>query len=164
MEKTKDTATINQKATEAGINQKRLDADIRATYLPEKGTFVGWDISSPGTPTAHLRMVCEDGNSISVGTLKALAYKGAIAEAKFRKVERADSPMVGKFVLVGTEAVNPNLGGKMADVVAKLVGKDFEASPVELVTLGFNPDGYKSEADAKKALINRTFYTVKIKS
>lgn len=168
MERSERAKRIESEALAGGITQQRLDSDIRATYLPEQGKFTGYEISNPNTRTAHLRMTCEDGSSISVGTLKALAYDGSMESAKFRKVENPTSPVNGGFVLVGTSAINPHLGGKMADLVDRLIGKEFKAKPVERVTLGVKTDNagivlpYKSETEAKKALVIKKFYEVEI--
>jgi hypothetical protein len=160
---------INAAASNAGISEKRLKADISPTYLPTSGIFNGWKIVNPNEPTAHIRVTCEDGSSISVGTLKALAFHGAKETASFRKVENPESPMNGKFVLVGTSAVNPHLGGTMAEVTARLQGKAFKAEPVELITLQVKTDpttkavtGYSTEAQAKSALTVKKYYKIEL--
>lgn len=169
MERTERAKAIEAEALAGGISESRLNSDIKATYLPESGTFTGYEIANPNTRTAHIRLTCEDGSSISVGTLKALAFNGSMEEAKFRKVENPTSPVNGGFVLVGTSAINPHLSGKMADLADRLIGKSFKAKAIERVTLGVktNEQGvvqpYKSESEAKKALIVRKFYEVELK-
>lgn len=163
MERTERASKIQAEALAAGISEKRLDNDIRMTYLPPTGQFTDYEIVGSGTSTAHIRLNTSDGNSISVGTLKALAFKGSKDDATFRKVENPESPMNGKFVLTGTSAVNPEMGGKMADLADRLIGKQFEATPEERVTLPYNANGYESEAKAKKAVVTKTFYRVILK-
>jgi hypothetical protein len=156
---------IRSEALSGGVNEKRLDSDIRPSYLPPKGKFVGYEIANPNQPTAHIRVIADDGSSISIGTLKALAFFGKMESAKFRKVDNPDSPVNGGYVLVGTQPVNPNLGGKMTDVVARLIDREFEATPESAITLSVKNEGgkvvpYLRESDAMGALINKTFYKV----
>ena len=163
MERTERAKKINAEALSAGIAESRLESDVRMTYLPKSGKFVDYEIMGGGTPTAHIRLVCEDGASISVGTLKALAFNGSKKDAKFRQVENPASPMNGKFVLTGTTAINPNLGGRMADVCDRLIGKEFTAEPVERVTLPYRAEGFATEAEAKANVTVKTFYKVELK-
>lgn len=160
MELSERAKEIRDKAIEAGISEKRLDSDVRATYLPEEGEFIGYEISNAGEPTAHIRVTCSDGSSISVGTIKALAFAGSKEEAKFRKVTTESSPLFGKFSLTGQTAVNPHIGGKQHEVVDRLIGKKFKAEPVELVTLSYNEQGYATEKIARDNLVIKKFYKV----
>lgn len=163
MEKSEKILEIEGKAKQAGITEKRLENDIRSTYLPSEGKFVDYEIiPKNGNISPYIRLKANDGNSISVGTLKAMAFHGSIEDAKFRKVENSQSPLHGKYVLTGTKAVNPHLGGKMAETVANLLDKSFTAEPVELVTMNYDENGYDTEAKAKKALVSKTFYRVKL--
>lgn len=162
MERTERAQKIHSEALAAGIAENRLENDVRMTYLPESGSFTDYEIVGAGTPTAHIRLCTDSGASISVGTLKALAFNGTVKDAKFRQVDRKDSPMHGKFVLTGTTAINPHLGGKMADVCDRLIGKSFKANRVERVTLPYRAEGYPTETDAKKSAVVRTFYEVTV--
>ena len=160
MELSERAKRIRDEAIKAGISEKRLDSDVRATHLPEEGEFIGYEISNEGQPTAHIRVTCSDGSSISVGTLKALAFSGSKEEAKFRKVTTEGSPLFGKFSLTGQTAVNPNIGGKQHEVVDRLIGRKFKSEPVELVTLSYNEQGYATEAQARNNLVIKRFYKV----
>lgn len=167
MEKKEIIVAVEEAAKSAGISEKKLNADISATYLPETGKFVGWKVANPGETTAHIRMLSDDGSSISVGTLKALAFTGKVKDAKFKKIENPSSPINGGYVLTGTTAVNPNISGKMAEVVANLMDRNFVAEPVELVTLSVKSENNKvvpftTEDEAKSHLITRKFYRVKL--
>jgi len=156
---------IRSEAITAGINPKRLDNDIRPSYLPPKGKFVDYEIANPNQPTAHIRVISDDGSSISVGTLKALAFFGEAGKAQFRKVDNPDSVVNGGYVLIGTQPVNPSLGGTITDVAARVIGRSFTAEPIPAVTLSVkNENGkvvpYLRESDAMNALITKTFYKV----
>lgn len=169
MERTERALQIQAEALAGGISEKRLENDIKATYLPENGTFTGYEIAYPNTRSAHIRLTCEDGSSISVGTLKALAFNGNMENASFRKVENPESVINGGFVLTGTTAINPHLSGKMADLADRLIGRSFIAKPVERITLSVKTDKdgnvlpYKTENEARKSLVVKKFYEVELK-
>ncbi len=158
---------IRAEAISAGINVKRLDSDIVVANLPAKGKFVGYEIANKNQPTAHIRMLSDDGSKVPIGNLKALAFFGNMENASFRQVSNPESPINGGWVLTGTQAVNPHLGGKMTDVVARLIDKEFEAEPVELITLSVKSENNKvipfdRESDARKALVIKRYFKVKI--
>jgi hypothetical protein len=165
MELNEISKKVKAEALAAGISEKRLDTDIVSANLPEKGKFVGYEIANPNQPTAHIRMIADDGSRVPVGNLKALAFFGNKETAKFRKVDNPESPINGGWVLTGTQAVNPNLGGKMPDVVAFLLNKEFTAEPLELLTLSVKSDNNKvvpfaTEKQAKENLIVKKYFKV----
>ena len=162
METSKKASEIREYALKHGISEKKLDQAFMATYLPDHGKFVGYVIAQEGTAMAHLRMVCEDGSSISIGALKALAFNGTPENAKFSKVENKESSVFGKWVMKGTEAVNPQFGGKQEDIIELLIGKSFKASAVERLTLTFLDGGYATEKAARDKIVAKKFYEVKL--
>ncbi len=175
MERTNDSAVIETALVKAGFKASRINNDVTPTYLPPIGKFIGWEIIGGGEvdedgkvvreaeQTANLRLITEDGCSISIGSIKALAFAGEEAHAKFREVDNVDSPLIGKFVLIGTTPINPHLSGKMAVLTARLVGKDFEAKPVPRITLRYKREGYASETEAREALTTKDFYHITLK-
>lgn len=162
METLGKASEIRKFAIDNGISEKKLDQAFMATYLPDHGKFVGYVIAQKGTDMAHLRMVCEDGASISIGSLKALAFNGTPEQAKFSKVENKDSVVFGKWVMKGTEAVNPQFGGKQEDIIELLLGKSFTAEAVERLTVAFLEGGYSTEKAAKDKIVSKKYYTVKL--
>ena len=168
MEKSEMIKKITEEAISAGISEKRLNQDIVSANLPNSGKFVAYEIANPGEATAHIRMVSDDGSRVSIGNLKALAYFGNMENATFRKVENPASPINGGWVLTGTQAINPHLGGKMAETVAFLMDKTFEAEPLELITLSVKSADnkvipFKTEAEARKNLIVKRYFKVTLK-
>ena len=168
MEKAELIKKVTDEAKKAGISEKRLNADIAFSNLPEKGKFVGYEIANPNTPMAHIRLIADDGSKVPISNLKALAFFGDKGSSTFRKVENPESPINGGYVLTGTQAVNPQLGGKMAEVVANLLDKEFESKPLDLITLAVKSDNnkvvpFKSEAEARKNLISKRFFKVTLK-
>lgn len=155
MEKKELIEEIESAAIEAGISRDKINNSARPTYLPQSGKFVSWKIDGERN-FAHIRVLTEDNNSISVGTLKALAFFGDIKDAKF--VNRDN-----KFYLTGVKPVNPHIGGKMAEVAANLIGRNFKATPAEAVVLRFNETGYSSAEEAMENLVVKTFYKVELK-
>jgi len=165
MELNEISKKVKAEALAAGISEKRLDTDIVSANLPEKGKFVGYEIANPNQPTAHIRMIADDGSKIPLGNLKSLAYFGSRETAKFRKIDNPESPINGGWVLTGTQAINPNLGGKMPEVVAFLLNKEFKAEPLELLTLSVKSDNGKivpfaTEKSAKDNLVTKRFFKV----
>lgn len=166
MERSELISKLTNEAKEAGISEKRLNQDMRPTYLPKKGKFVGYKIEQPNTVMSHFRLITECGNSISVSGLKAMAFFGTPEKATFRMVTDENSVMKGGYVLIGTRQVNPHISGKMVEIVADWIGKEFTAKPLDLVTVNVSSKDnkivpYTSEDEARKNLITKTYYEVK---
>lgn len=164
MERSEFYKRVEAAALKAGIKQSRLDSNIETTYLPPVGKFVDFKTANDGEPTAHIRLVTDSGHSISVGTLRALAFNGTKDEAPFRQVEK-ESVIKGGYVLTGTSKVNPHLKGNMIEVIEELVGHPFTAKKIERVTIDMKSEKgviipFASEAEARKALRVKTYYEV----
>jgi hypothetical protein len=147
------------------ISDKKFEGATKASFLPEKGTFESVEIVVNKTEKenySYIRVNTADGNAISLSTLGALAHKGSKEDARLMKIDRKDSVMNGKFILRG-QPINPALTGNQADVAALIIGKNFEATPVDVLVLPYKEEGYSTEKSAKEALITKTMYQVTLK-
>ena len=175
MEKLELIAEIEEVAKQKGISQTKLDRNVKLSYLPEKGEFVGYEVGSPNTTYAHLRVITDKGYSCSIGALQALAFDGSLEDAASHLREKEANEKTGfpgGFVLGGTTAINPHLSGKMSVVVANLIDKKqkFTTKEVNRIVLPIKTEtdsdgkvtllGYQTKEEAIAALVSKKFYQV----
>ena len=173
MEKKALIAEIEKLALKAGIKQSKLDRNIQLSFLPEEGEFSDYKIMSEKTTFAHIRMITTSGHGTSVSSIQALGYKGTIEEAKSHLREKAKNETTGfpgGWVLGGTTAVNPHLSGKMAVVVADLIGRKFTTKVEQRIVLPIKTKtdadgeitilGYTTQEEAAKALTVKDFFHI----
>ena len=173
MEKLELIAEIEKVAVEKGISQTKLDRNVKLSYLPEKGEFVGYEVGSPDTSFAHLRVITDKGYSCSIGALQALAFDGSLEDAATHlrlKEANEKTGFPGGFVLGATTAINPHLSGKMSVTIANLIGKKFTTKEVNRIVLPIKTEtdsdgkvtllGYQTKEEATAALVSKKFYQV----
>ena len=173
MEKLELIAEIEKVAKEKGISQTKLDRNVKLSYLPEKGEFVGYEVGSPDTSFAHLRVITDKDYSCSLGAMQALAFNGSLEEAASHlrnKEANEKTGFPGGWVLGATTAINPQLSGKMSVTIANLIGKKFTTKQVDRIVLPIKTEtdsegkvtilGYKTKEEATAALVAKQFYQV----
>ena len=154
----KSVDELRKAAKAAGIKENRLEKAVQSYSLPESGEFINVNIVDGEFP--HIQLVTNTGHKISASGLQAIAHFGTKENATFAKIEKADSPLKGKFYLRG-QVLNPHLSGDQSVMAFNLIGKPFKAVKVEGYTLPFNKNGY-TEAAAKAAITTKTFYKVEL--
>ena len=161
MEKTFNSVNeLRIAAKAAGIKDSRLDKAVESYNLPEEGEFT--EVQLVEGKSAHIRLVTNSGNKISLSGLQARAHFGSIDSVTLEKIKKEGSPLKGKVYVKGS-LLNPHLSGDQAEVAFRLIGKSFKATPITGVVLPYKEsgEGY-SESEAKKALTTKTFYKVEI--
>ena len=173
MEKLELIAEIEKVAVEKGISQSKLDRNVKLSYLPEEGKFVGYEVGSPNTTYAHLRVTTDKDYSCSISALQALAFNGSLEEAASHlrhKEANEKTGFPGGWVLGATMAINPQLSGKMSVTIANLIGKKFTTKPVDRIVLPIKTEtdskgtitilGYQTKEEATAALVSKQFYEI----
>lgn len=162
MERFTGASEFREFAIKNGISKIKLDKAYMGSFLPEKGKFVDFEIAQKDTDMEHVRILTDDGSSISINSLQALGFEGKKEDVKLRQVENKSSPRFGKWVISGITRINPQFGCKMEDLVENLLGSSFEAKPVYRFTLRFKEGGYDTEEEARENIVETKFYEVKL--
>ena len=161
METIRESEKIRDAAANAGVKPEKLDKAISLNSLPEKGTFVGWSVEKPeidGQERPYLAIHCNDGSKMSLNTIQAIVHTGTIDDVKLKQVTKAGSEIFGKYVISG-KAINPHLSGDQAEVIAKILGKNFKTTIVQAVVIPYDKMS-DNEADTKKNLTTKDYYKV----
>ena len=168
-DKTTDVAKILEIAKANGITDSKLEKARAASFLPAKGRFVDWAIdgeketlmpNGSKVDTRHIRVICATGESISLSSLQASGFKGEPSLTDDSKDVAWSEKMQG-YYLRSNCTPNKDLLGNQAAIVAKLIGKDFEATEEKVVTSVYKKDGYKDVKDI--VLQPKTLYKVTLK-
>ena len=164
MEKINDVKKIQEIASAAGVKANKLSDAIATNSLPAKGKFVGWSIETPtinGQKQAYIAIHCESGEKCSMNTLQAIVHIGTDKkEVVLKKVAKAGD-FKDKYVVSG-KSLNPHLSGNQAEVVARLLDKEFETEIATAMVVPFGKQSV-SEADTRKALETKDYYKVIVK-
>lgn len=156
---------IEADAIANGFSQKRIDRanapGVEGNSLPLSGTFGKYNIGSKGTDFAHFRMTVDGStDTVSVSNLKIVApLKGEKAE--FGTIAK-EGALKGKKYLKGKTINSSFSKHSELELIAHLEGKKFTATPVEVMQLTFNENGYSTDAEAKAALVVKGAYLVTI--
>lgn len=152
-----------------GIAKSRLEEASGASFLPKIGKFEtfgvdGNDEQKEGetvtvASTKHVRIGTKDMlDSISLSRLQINLFMGKEATEKDLALSAK-----GNYYLPGNTIVNPALQGNQANVIKKLIGKWFVATPVDGIGTNFKREGFKSVDEIKfrpvKAFKVETFAT-----
>ena len=163
METIKKAEKIREAAAAAGVKAEKLDKAVSLNSLPEKGTFVGWSVEQPeidGQKRPYLAIHANDGSKMSMNTIQAIVHTGTTDDVKLKQVTKAGSEILGKYVISG-KALNPHLSGDQAEVIAKLIGKDFTSTAVQAIVIPYLKMT-DNEADTIKVLATKDYYKVTI--
>jgi len=126
--------------------------------MPQQGTFTGYKEIN-----GKLCMIINEVNFVPLSLLTALVFMGDANEAKFKMVDRASSPLYGKFVLTGVKPINPEIPAMPASkIVDYLIGKRFQALEVVCTAMSFNVHGYRTITEARQSLYLKSFYRIKL--
>lgn len=129
MERISLAEKIYYKATEAGVRNSRVWYDQVFDNFPAKGTFVGWSIERFNT-NPYLAIHVNNGAIISISFLQSLAYFGKKENIELKKVTKVESQWFDCYMLSNLKAVNPNLSGDQAEVIAKLLNRNFTSEKI----------------------------------
>ena len=163
METIKKAEKIREAAAAAGVKAEKLDKAVSLNSLPEKGSFVGWSVEKPeidGKERPYLAIHCNDGSKMSLNTIQAIVHTGTIDDVKLKQVTKAGSEILGKYVISG-KALNPHLSGDQAEVIAKILGKDFTSTTVQAIVIPYLKMS-DSETETKENLVTKDYYKVTI--
>jgi len=157
-------AEILQKLIEGGIDEAKAKRVISNSFVAPETTFNDFEIvPKSGTIPSYVNMIGTGGTRVSLGNLLSFVYRGKADKAKFEKVERENSPMKGKFILKGTEPVNPQLSGDMATIIDSLMGKTYTSKVDGGLILPYKETGYTESEATSGALVHKKCYAIEEK-
>lgn len=154
-------------AGEGKIKESKTTKAIAMGYLPEEGTFTGWDVVSitndEGETNWYYELYTTNGGKISMNTVQALAFFGVPTVDNLKPVVKEGSLLNGLCVLKGVSSVNPNFSGNQAKVLSGLIGKAFttEIKSGKIVPYGKNK---ATAAATLKEVVSKDFYRITLKS
>ena len=163
METIRESEKIREAAANAGVKAEKLAKAISLNSLPDKGNFIGWSVETPeieGKERPYLAIHCNDGSKMSLNTIQAIVHTGAISDVKLKQVTRADSEIFGKYVISG-KAINPHLSGDQAEVISKILGKNFKTTVVPAVVIPYDKMT-DSEEETRKNFASKDYYKITI--
>jgi hypothetical protein len=164
MEIITDVEKIKSAASAAGVKPEKLDKAISLNSLPDKGSFVGWSIQTPeidGEERPYLAIHCNDGSMMSLNTIQAIVHTGSLNDVKLKQVTKPESAIFGKYVISG-KALNPHLSGNQAEVIAKLIGKNFTTTTIQAIVIPYTKMA-DTEEETKKHLTTKDYYKITLK-
>lgn len=163
METIRESEKIRDAAVSAGVKAEKLDKAVSLNSLPDKGTFVGWSVEKPeidGKERPYLAIHCNDGSKMSLNTIQAIVHTGSVDDVKLKQVTKAGSEILGKYVISG-KALNPHLSGDQAEVISKILGKNFKSTTIQAIVIPYLKMT-DNEADTRKNLTTKDYYKVTI--
>ena len=163
METIRESEKIRDAAKAAGVKVEKLNEAISLNSLPDKGTFVGWSVETPtieGIERPYLAIHCNDGSKMSLNTIQAIVHTGSVDDVKLKQVTKPGSEIFGKYVISG-KAINPHLSGDQAEVISKILGKNFKSTTIQAVVIPYTKMT-DSEAETRKNLTTKDYYKVTI--
>lgn len=163
METIRESEKIREAAANAGVKAEKLDKAISLNSLPDKGSFIGWSVEKPeidGKERPYLAIHCSDGSKMSLNTIQAIVHTGSVDEVKLKQVTKPESEIFGKYVISG-KAINPHLSGDQAEVISKILGKNFKSTTIQAVVIPYEKMT-DSEAETRKNLTTKDYYKVTI--
>ena len=155
---------IRETAANSGVKAEKLDKAISLNSLPDKGSFVGWSVETPeidGQKRPYLAIHCNDGSKMSLNTIQAIIHIGKSEDVKLKQVTKAGSEILGKYVISG-KAINPHLSGDQAEVIAKLIGKNFTTTTHQAIIIPYDKMS-DSEEETRKNLDTKDYYKIILK-
>ena len=164
MEIITDVEKIRAAASASGVKPEKLDKAISLNSLPDKGSFVGWSVETPeidGEERPYLAIHCNDGSKMSLNTIQAIIHTGKSEDVKLKQVTKPNSVIFGKYVISG-KAINPHLSGDQAEVIAKLIGKNFTTTTHQAIVIPYAKMS-DSEEETRKNLDTKDYYKIALK-
>ena len=163
MEKISEAKKIQEIAHDAGVKPNKLAEAVATNSLPTSGKIVGWSVQTPvinGKKQPYLAIHCESGEMCSMNTLQAIVHIGTEVDKVTLKKVTKEGDFKGKFVVSG-KSINPNLSGNQAEVIARILDKEFTSEIVSALVVPFGKNT-ESEATTRKTIEKKDYYKVTI--